>query len=399
MTEVFVGKKQSKDLLEDGIYKTEEADVYDVRVWRRIKGKQLQRRRTVRGIMTARKVRQQLRDDLMKEELKKLNGDILFRDALEQYLNYLEGRVANELITRTTFENRRNYLNRYCDVLLNDHITEINRGKIEKIVRGEYHPEVKELAVATQKDILKAIRGAFEYHLMEYGRIKINPATGIYFKNDGRKKYPSVMTIDEAEKLLAYVKEKNEYWFQVYLIAIQTGLRSGELYALRWQDISLETNQITVRKSYEFKTGNLKSPKNGEERMVPINSTIKVLLGEMKLKSTGEFVFERKSRWAKGLQANILKRFQREVGVKQTKFHSLRAFFITHLLRSGESAVKVQEIVAHSDYRTTAFYVAMAGTELQNATEGIADIGRSLVYNADDLEKQRRKKLLDKKIG
>lgn len=394
-----MGKKASKDLLEDGIYKTKETDVYDVRVWRRIKGKQLQRRRTVRGIMTARKVRQQLRDDLMKEELKKLNGDIPFRDALEQYLNYLEGRVAGDLITRTTFENRRNYLNRYCDVLLDDHITEINRGKIENIVRGEYHPEVKELAVATKKDILKAIRGLFDYHLLNHGRIKINPATGIYFKNDGRKKYPSVMTIDEAEKLLAYVKEKNEYWFQVYLIAIHTGLRSGELYALRWQDVSLETNQVIVRKAYEFKTGNLKSPKNGEERMVPINSTIKVLLGEMKLKSTGEFVFERRSRWEKGLQANILKRFQREAEVKQTKFHSLRAFFITHLLRSGESAVKVQEIVAHSDYRTTAFYVAMAGTELQNATEGISDIGRSLVYDADELEAQRRKKLLDKKIG
>jgi len=42
------------------------------------------------------------------------------------------------------------------------------------------------------------------------------------------------MNVEEVERLLDHVKENNGYWFNVYQIAIHCGLRSGELYGLRW---------------------------------------------------------------------------------------------------------------------------------------------------------------------
>ena len=388
-----MGKPQNPNFLEHGIYTTSKPDFYDVRVWRTIDGQQFQRRRnSVQGIMKARKVRRELEDELAKFELKKKGGDIPFNEALEMYLTYLENRANNGLVSRTTFENRRDTLNKYCDEINDINITEISRSKIEALVRGEFHEDLKNNSVATKKNVLKYLRQVFEYHLLEFGRIKVNPATGIYFKNDEKRKYPKVMNVEEVEKLLNHVKVKNSYWFNVYQTAIHCGLRSGELYGLRWDDVEFSTDEIVVRKSYDFKSGSLKPPKNKEERRVPLNSTVKVVLEELKLKSTDEWVFPRLNRWEKGLQAKILNRFQEECGVKKTKFHALRAFFITQLLRSGCSAIYVQEIVGHQDIKTTMFYVGLAGTELKGKTEALANIGRTHVPKIVELDEERRKR-------
>ncbi len=123
-----------------------------------------------------------------------------------------------------------------------------------------------------------------------------------------------------------------------------------------------------------------------------MNSTVKVVLQELKLKSTNEWVFPRSNRWEKGLQAKTLNKFQEECGVKKTKFHALRAFFITQLLRTGCSAIYVQEIVGHQDIKTTMFYVGLAGTELKGKTEALANIGRNHVPKIVELEEERRKR-------
>ena len=248
-----MGKLPNKNFLEHGIYKTSKPDFYDIRVWRRIDGQQFQRRRnSVRGLFNARKVRRELEDVLAKVELKKKGGDILFKDALEMYLAYLEKRANDGLVSRTTFENRRDTLKKYSDEINEIHITEISRSKIEALVRGEFHEDLKNNSVATKKNVLKYLRQVFEYHLLEFGRIKVNPATGIYFKNDSKRVYPIVMKVEEVEKLFNHVKKNDGYWFDVYQVAIHCGLRSGELYGLRWDDIDFSTSKIIVRKSYDL---------------------------------------------------------------------------------------------------------------------------------------------------
>lgn len=389
-----MGKPQNPNFLEHGIYTTSKSDFYDVRVWRTIDGQQFQRRRnSVQGIMKARKVRRELEDELAKFELKKKGGDIPFNEALEMYLTYLEKRANNGLVSRTTFENRKDTLNKYCDEINDINITEISRSKIEALVRGEFHEDLKNNSVATKKNVLKYLRQVFEYHLLEFGRIKVNPATGIYFKNDVKRSAPKIMKPHEVEKLLAHTKEKSPDWYYIYQVAIHTGLRSGELYALRWEDVELENNGLFVRFAYDFKSDKTKPPKNKIERRVPLNSTVKAVLSELKIKDpTAEFVLPRKSQWKKGLQAKVLKRFQKECGITQTKFHGLRGFFITTMLRRGMSAIDVMEIVSHQDIKTTMFYVGLAGSELEGTTETLANIGRSHVPEVANLDEERKKR-------
>lgn len=399
-----MGKPASKDLYEHGIYRTKKNDTYDVRVQRTINGKQYHRRRSsINGIMSARKIRRQLEDELGKLELQIQGGDIPFCEAVEMYITYLQERITQNnggAISQKTFEDRRDSLRKYSNGISRLNITEISRSQIEAVVRGEFHEDLEEVSVRRRKKILSFFRQCFEYHLLEFGRIRINPATGIYFRNREEKRPIVIPKIEEMEKLLDYTKKEDPKWHDVYMVAIHTGLRSGELYALKWEDINFETESISVCRSYEFKTGQLKSPKNGTSRTVPLDPTVKLFLLEMKLKTTepNGFVFARRSSWEKGEQKQDLNEFQDELGITITKFHALRGFFITNLLRDGCSAVYVRDIVGHQDIKTTMVYVAHASSELKGKTDSLARIGRSHVASVASLEEERKKRE-DKKLG
>ncbi|MBL7554624.1 MAG: site-specific integrase [Bdellovibrionaceae bacterium] len=393
-----MGKPASKDLYEHGIYRTDKNDIYDIRVQRTINGKQYHRRRSsINGIMTARKIRRQLEDELGKLELQIQGGDIPFLEAVEMYLTYLQNRINQNnggSVSQKTFDDRRDSLRKYSQRFEKLNITEISISMIEAVVRGETHEDLKAISIGRRKKILSFFRQCFEYHLLEFGRIKINPATGIYFRNREEKKPIVIPKIEEVEKLLDYTKEEDPRWHAVYMGACHLGLRSGELYGLKWEDVNFETDSINVCRSYEFKTGLLKSPKNGTNRTVPLNETIKLFLQELKLKSTDldGFVFERRSSWKKGEQKKDLNEFQKELGITITKFHALRGFFITNLLRSGCSAVFVRDMVGHQDIKTTMLYVAHASSELKGKTDALADIGRRSVASVSSLEEERKKR-------
>lgn len=401
-----MGKPQSKDLVEHGIYKTNKKDVYDVRVQRNIKetknaknSKQYFRRRNgIEGIMEARKVRRRLEDELAELELKKQGGDIQFKVALDMYIEYLQNRISSKVegaITLGTLTDRRDTLRKYSDVIKDTNITDIKRSKIEEIVRGDYHPEIKNATTTRKKKILSFFRLCFEYHMAEFGRIRVNPATGISFKNSKPAEPPLLMTVEEVGRLLAHVKENNEYWHNVYTVAIHTGLRSGELYALRWTDIDFNGDMMTVQRSFETKTGEYKAPKNGHYRHVPLDPKIKLFLQELKLKATDQasYVFDRKSAWEKGQQKKILNRFQDEVSVPRSKFHGLRGLFITSLLRTGCSAVYVQEIAGHADIKTTTMYIGLAGVKLKGKSDALADLfSFEATPSIASLEEERKKR-------
>lgn len=71
----------------------------------------------------------------------------------------------------------------------------------------------------------------------------------------------------------------------------------------------------------------------------------------------------------KYIEAKVIKRFCKSIGVTDIRFHDLRATFITNLLARGEPLVRVMATVGHSDMETTNVYLRKAGIEIQGATE------------------------------
>lgn len=152
-------------------------------------------------------------------------------------------------------------------------------------------------------------------------------------------------------------------------MALFTGMRSGELYALRWTDIDLDNATISVSKAWNSKNG-FTSTKNQKARIVPISAELLSFVKELKLKrSREEFTLPHPNEWTRGDAAKVLKQFCKAIQITEIRFHDLRATFITNLLARGESLARVMAIVGHADMETTNVYLRKAGIELKDGTE------------------------------
>lgn len=190
----------------------------------------------------------------------------------------------------------------------------------------------------------------------------------IVVKQDKR---PEILKPNEIRKLLYEANIQNHPWFYVWGVALLTGMRNGELYALRWEDVDFSADIVKVERSFNFKIGNFKDTKAGYWRSVPISSELKSLLLTIKKKSGSEFVLPRLDKWKSGEQAKVLKHFCSSINLPKIRFHTLRACFATQLIGTGVEPIKVMKICGWKDLKTLSVYLRLAGIEEKGATEGL----------------------------
>ena len=173
---------------------------------------------------------------------------------------------------------------------------------------------------ARQKSILKCIRGAFNF-AFEAGYIQRNPAPNMKFRTGDKIK--KVLTAEQVAVFLNRAKEYGIQWYPHWCLALYTGMRSGELYALTWDKVNFEQRQILVSRAWNSKDG-FKDTKSGDDRIVQIAPKLMEVLRELKLQnSDSEFVLPRISKWDKGEQARELKMFLAGLGLGLPSSYSL----------------------------------------------------------------------------
>lgn len=216
-----------------------------------------------------------------------------------------------------------------------------------------------------QRSVLKFFRAVFQL-AFEAGYVKQNPTPQMKFPK--REKLQQVLTGAEAKRLLEQAKVTNSEWYPVWVLALYTGMRNGELYALTWNKVNLESRQIKVDTSWNSKIG-FKSTKSGEGRYLEIAPPLIPLLKELKLQSADEFVLPRIARWSKGEQARELRMFLEGMGLPRVRFHDLRATWATIMLSSGIEPIKVMKMGGWKDLKTMQFYVRKAGVDIKGITD------------------------------
>jgi integrase len=221
------------------------------------------------------------------------------------------------------------------------------------------------VSMQTRKVILKMIKRIFQM-AVEDGSLLHNPTNGLTMKVSEVEQ--KVLTSKEVEILLRDAKISNHPFYPVWVMALMTGMRSGELFALKWTDLDFEAKTISVNKQWTSKTG-ICSTKTRKSRIVPIADGLLIFLKEWKLQSiNGEYVLPHLIEWQYGDQADVLRKFCTTIGITPVKFHDLRATFITNLLARGESLARVMAIVGHTQIKTTNVYLRKAGVDVQGAT-------------------------------
>lgn len=163
------------------------------------------------------------------------------------------------------------------------------------------------------------------------------------------------------EEVLALVRAaENEQDAAIFLTAAFTGLRRGELVALRWRDVDFERSVIRVQASYA--NGQLTSPKSGKGRSVPMVPDVAACLDGLSRRehftADDDLVFP--GQVGDYLDASALRRrfiaAQKCAGLRAIRFHDLRHTFGTLAVRGAESIVELQAWMGHADVKTTMRY-------------------------------------------
>lgn len=367
-----------------------EVKKYHIRVTIHVSGKKVEKKFT--GIFET-KGAALAKENELKAELKKLKEyeeseahRYTWKKALDEYLKYSE-----ENHRLSTYYNRLKVLEKYAAIWDSQDLSEIDKLSIKQMI------EAIPLSVSFKKEVLKYIRQVFEL-ACENRKIAFNPAKKIVLSDDksNREKANSLgaMTKSEVVKLFTYMKEINHSWYEIFFITYLLGLRSSEAVALQISDIKFEKHHVVISKSWCKMKKGFVPPKNGTSRIVPMNKQLEALLKEIKLRSTSdeEFVLARNRSWMNGGATEILHELQNHLGIKNTNYHSLRASFITHLLRDGLDITRVQAMVGHSELSTTQRYIRLDGTDLDGVTESlsfdleICDKGKILNFKKDAIQ-------------
>ncbi len=181
------------------------------------------------------------------------------------------------------------------------------------------------------------------------------------------------LTFDEAARLVAGADPE---WSCMITVALKTGLRQGELLALRWEDIDLVTGLLRVRRS--ITRGIVTDPKSGKGRDVPLSDeAIATLKRERHLRGPTVFCNGAGRMWTKNELKHPLRRACKRAGLRHIGWHVLRHTFASHLVMRGAAVKVVQELLGHATIEMTMRYAHLSPDVPRQAVKLLDNIGSS----------------------
>ena len=274
-------------------------------------------------------------------------------------------------------------------------------------------------------NILKVLKGSFRDACDVYGLIKYNPALTIRLPkmNKSIEDVKHVYSQEEIEKILDRFKSDDTFTC-AFLTSCYTGMRTGEVFALTWEDIDLENRIININHSVYDK----KKDKKGRwfigttktetgTRKIHISQTLYMALNNFKLKQDKlkklygnkyhyYHIEEEKNAYGKVVEYRIVENdntgntynninlvftihdgtykgtdiikypysiIHNELGIKKCRFYDLRGSYATKILKNGVEIRDVADILGHRNIETTENYYISSSKESRKEACDIFD--------------------------
>lgn len=284
----------------------------------------------------------------------------LWPELVEKFLDY----YANCGIAKNTLKNYAQCLKANTfQVWGNKRINEFSTSEIRDFILDD----CAKFSEAHRKSMLKYLRAVFRY-AVEHDLINRDPCPRLKFKKN--EKIKKMLKEEEIKILLREAKVIEHEWFPVWAVACYTGLRNGELYALRWENVDFQNRLFYITHSWN-KINGLKCTKSGDDRVVEIASSLMPIIQELWMRRQGEFVLPRIRDWETGTQAKPLKEFLAKINLPLIRFHDLRASWATIMLSKGVEPIKVMSMGGWKDLKTMQIYIRKSGIHIQGITDGL----------------------------
>jgi integrase len=153
----------------------------------------------------------------------------------------------------------------------------------------------------------------------------------------------------------------NELYAILFLTAAFTGLRMGELLALRWGEVDFAAETIRVVRS--FTLGGESGPKSGRGRSVPMIADVATALARFSQREhfTGDADLVFAGVIGEHLDSNEVRKIYHKAldhaGLRRLRFHDLRHTFGTRAVEKAESILELKEWMGHANMQTTMRYL------------------------------------------
>ncbi len=279
----------------------------------------------------------------------KTKHKIRFEDFADEYLEYLK---VNKKSWHRNKASLKSLVPQFKEMLL----SKITPAHIEDYKRKRLYED--KVQPSTINRDLACLRHLFNIAKKLKGYDGENPVKDVDFFQE-RQRIPKILDRKEIERLIDASKD---YLKPIIITALNTGMRRGELFNLRWNDIDYAEHFIFIKET-----------KSGVMRKIPMNDLVAETLKNIKRES--EFVFcNPKTKDRLTCIQRPFKAACRESGVPDLLLHDLRDNAATIMVMAGIDLVTVKEILGHSKIEMTMKYAHPTPENKRRAVNVLASI-------------------------
>lgn len=252
---------------------------------------------------------------------------------------------------------------------LNKHIFPVfGKKRVDEIRRKDIKAFFDKLlssgmAPATASLVRAPLRGVLS-HAVDSELIEVNPASGLKLARKKTGLGVDPLTETEVEKLLKQSKKfLNGFYYPMLLCSLRTGMRVGEIKALKWSDIDFEQRLIEVKRG--CRQGRITETKNKKRRRVDmtphLTETLKALRTEQKKDALKNgrpvpvwvFTNTRGKMLTRMVFENALNRCLDKAKLRKIRIHDLRHTYASIRLLRGHNVGDVSYQLGHSSIKIT----------------------------------------------
>ncbi|MBX7223715.1 MAG: site-specific integrase [Blastocatellia bacterium] len=181
------------------------------------------------------------------------------------------------------------------------------------------------------------------------------------------------LSLDEETRLLAACTGRIAHLRDLVVLAIQTGMRRGEILGLQWAHVDFERKVLYVHRS-----------KSGKPRSIPMSDQVYQVLYGRETSSTWVFTHpyhptERLTEFKRAWDTACTR-----ASLTDLRFHDLRHTAATRLAECGVEAFTIAGILGHSSIQTSARYAHASDAGKRRAVDFLADYGKSVTKMAQN---------------
>jgi integrase len=272
-------------------------------------------------------------------------------------------------------------LQRWKDELGKVYLSDLSSSHIA-IVRDHLLAEVtsKESvrSPSTVNRYFAAFSKALNMAVNEWEWLKENPMKRITKPKEARGR-DRFLSIDEKHRLIeACHASSNPYLYPIVALALEMGMRFGEIIKLRWKDINFERELIILRET-----------KNGEDRILPLTGQSIEILKELSLANCkgDELIFKSRRHPSTEKPIDIRKSFAKALKLAQIegfRFHDLRHTAASHLAMNGATQGELMVILGHKTPTMTKRYAHYSQQHIRHIMEKSSKISNLKKDKADE---------------